>query len=366
MTLDLLRLSRINPRLSAYAQLYGQHDYNAHPVAPPGIQVLIHEKSNNRRSWAPHGVEGWYLGPAMEHYRCYRVIASKTGGERITDTIQFFPHDVPMPGSSSQDRAREAAIELTDALKNFKHASPLKDVSDAGVQALKDLAAIFHRSVNSQSPAEQQPANKITTRQIQKVAMLPQTSTPPRVEVIKKAPNIILDDTSPRVRNTVPDGAHNNTHVIPVESPRVEDKVATVKINKSPNWMQSPYPDTTPHVIPMEDEDWDKTQKYIHKYNTRSSPRYAFAARVLNQQRIKENFPIIEEHINHVIHPDTGLICRYNKLAAGLVPGQEAAIWKTGLANELGRLENGVGTRMKSGTNTIRYINRQQVPRGRK
>ena len=26
------------------------------------------------------------------------------------------------------------------------------------------------------------------------------------------------------------------------------------------------------HVMPMEDEMWDKTQKYIHKYNMRSSP----------------------------------------------------------------------------------------------
>ena len=58
MTLNLLRQSRMNPRLSAYAQLYGQHDYNINPVAPPGIQVSIYEKSSNRRSWAPHGVEG--------------------------------------------------------------------------------------------------------------------------------------------------------------------------------------------------------------------------------------------------------------------------------------------------------------------
>ena len=100
----------------------------------------------------------------MEHYRCYRVIASKTGGERITDTIQFFPHDVPMPGSSSQDRAREAAIELTDALSNLKYASPIRDVPDAGVQALKDLAAIIHRTVNSKSPAAQQLTNNPTVQ----------------------------------------------------------------------------------------------------------------------------------------------------------------------------------------------------------
>ena len=44
LTLNLMRQSRINPKLSAYAQLHGTHDYNAHPVATPGIQVLIHKK----------------------------------------------------------------------------------------------------------------------------------------------------------------------------------------------------------------------------------------------------------------------------------------------------------------------------------
>ena len=37
LTLNLLRQSRINLKLSAYVQLNGQHDYNAHPGAPPGI-----------------------------------------------------------------------------------------------------------------------------------------------------------------------------------------------------------------------------------------------------------------------------------------------------------------------------------------
>ena len=119
------------------------HDYNAQPVAPPGIQVIIHEKSTTRRTWAPHGVEGWYLGPAMEHYRCYRVIASKTGGERITDTVQFFPHDVPMPGTTAVDRKIEAAAELTAAISKFKFASPFKDIHDKQMDGLQKLADIL-------------------------------------------------------------------------------------------------------------------------------------------------------------------------------------------------------------------------------
>ena len=73
ITLNLLRASRMNPKLSAYAQIEGEFDYNRTPLAPPGIKVIVHEKPKDRASWAPHGVEGWYIGPAMESYRCYRT-----------------------------------------------------------------------------------------------------------------------------------------------------------------------------------------------------------------------------------------------------------------------------------------------------
>ena len=78
------------------------HDYNAHPIAPPGVIIIIHGKSNIRKAWAPYGVEGWYLGPALGHYRCYRVYTAKTGGERVLDTVQFFPHVIPMPGTTEK------------------------------------------------------------------------------------------------------------------------------------------------------------------------------------------------------------------------------------------------------------------------
>jgi hypothetical protein len=75
VTLNLLRRSCINPQLSAQAHINGPFDFNRTPLAPPGTKVLIHEKPSTRGTWAPHDVEGWYLGPAQRHYRCYRVWA---------------------------------------------------------------------------------------------------------------------------------------------------------------------------------------------------------------------------------------------------------------------------------------------------
>ena len=36
LTLNLLRQSRMNPKLSGYAQLHGEFNYNSTPLAPPG------------------------------------------------------------------------------------------------------------------------------------------------------------------------------------------------------------------------------------------------------------------------------------------------------------------------------------------
>ncbi len=72
-TLNLLRTSRLNPRLSAEDHLNGTFDFNCTPLAPLGTKVIIHKKPAARRSWAPHGLDGWYIGHAPEHYRCYQI-----------------------------------------------------------------------------------------------------------------------------------------------------------------------------------------------------------------------------------------------------------------------------------------------------
>ena len=52
-TLNMLRQSRINPKLSAHDQLFGTLNYNRTPLAPLGTKVIIHEKPKQRASWDP-------------------------------------------------------------------------------------------------------------------------------------------------------------------------------------------------------------------------------------------------------------------------------------------------------------------------
>jgi len=103
-TLNLSRGSRINPKLSAYAQLNGAFDFNRTPMGPPGTRVLVHELPEARGTWAPHAVPGWYIGPAFEHYRCDRVYITKrpksgspTRSYGIRRTLPCQKHLPPMP-----------------------------------------------------------------------------------------------------------------------------------------------------------------------------------------------------------------------------------------------------------------------------
>jgi hypothetical protein len=48
ITLNRLRKSRINPRMSAYVQLNGHLDLNRTPLAPPGTRVIADEKPDQR------------------------------------------------------------------------------------------------------------------------------------------------------------------------------------------------------------------------------------------------------------------------------------------------------------------------------
>jgi hypothetical protein len=59
ITLNMIRTSRINPKLSASTHLDGQYSYNRAPMAPPGTRIIAYETPNFRRTWSPRGQYGW-------------------------------------------------------------------------------------------------------------------------------------------------------------------------------------------------------------------------------------------------------------------------------------------------------------------
>jgi hypothetical protein len=88
----------------------------------------------------------------MHHYRCQNVYISATASERIVDTLEFFPHNHPMPQLSYTDRLIMAAKDMTDALQNPHPSVPFAHVGDDTIKALADLVSIFKLKLRQTSP----------------------------------------------------------------------------------------------------------------------------------------------------------------------------------------------------------------------
>lgn len=78
LSLNLLRGLRLNPDISAWNHLMKIYDFEAHPIGPPGCQVLVFETPKQRKTWANHGLKGWYVAPAWEMHRAFKVYIDTT------------------------------------------------------------------------------------------------------------------------------------------------------------------------------------------------------------------------------------------------------------------------------------------------
>ena len=74
----MLRFSRRNPNRSANQEVYGSFDFNKSPLAPLGTKALIYDDPASCASWAPHATDGYYVGPASNHYQCLRFYIPAT------------------------------------------------------------------------------------------------------------------------------------------------------------------------------------------------------------------------------------------------------------------------------------------------
>ena len=198
LTLNLLRQSCMNPKLSRYAQLHGKFKYNATPLAPPGTQVIIHEKPTVRGAWAPHGVKGWYLSPSMNHYCHHHIYVTKTKGERDSYCVDFFLHNTPLPYKSSAENAIIASRELPYALQNPSPQAPFSNIGKSQLVAIETLSKIFAKAANEGKSTKDPPHKQAYYT----AASIPQTPHPGQNEYIPTPqPNVIEDEKGVRTEN---------------------------------------------------------------------------------------------------------------------------------------------------------------------
>ncbi|KAL7503323.1 hypothetical protein ACHAXN_001123 [Cyclotella atomus] len=180
-TLNLLRTSRVNKHLPAYAVLEGPFNFNRTPLAPPGTKAIIYNDPSSRTSWGPHGEDAYYVNRVPEHWRCYKFFVPDTKAFRISGAAKFFPTHCKMPAVDPGDTVRLAAQDLITALNNLNPNAPI-DLEPRHSQALRDLSNIFQQSIKQTSEGEGESP---------RVATEPSTShntTAPRV--VQLAPRI--------------------------------------------------------------------------------------------------------------------------------------------------------------------------------
>ena len=138
LTLNLLRPSP-QPTMSAWHHLFGPYNFDATPMGPAGCRVLIHSKASIRRSWENRCHEGFYIGPSLVHYRCYRVLNKHSGAVTISDAVKFRHHYLPTPELSAADKLLHAVQAIHNTIAR---ASPADNHDQ--LAAIEALRAIIH------------------------------------------------------------------------------------------------------------------------------------------------------------------------------------------------------------------------------
>jgi hypothetical protein len=191
------------------------------PWRPPGSRIIAHEKPDQWASWDPREVDGYYLGPALDHYTFYQVHITKTKGTIIVDTVEFFPSKTAMPQTSSNDLSTIADLELSNTLQKPSPAAPLSHIGTSQLQAVRQLSDIFTAALPPTITQHAPPMSQASSQC--------RNTIPP-------APVYMLG--SPRQEPTYIATPHQSPRLAPYPSPRV-----------SPG--QAPSPRGAPRVNPM-------------------------------------------------------------------------------------------------------------------
>ena len=134
--LNLLRPCGMNPAHSACSCIHGHFNFDAHPLAPPGCQAIVHVQSaaqaGTRGSWENCGGIGHHTGPTMAS--CKKAAVE-------SDMVEFFPR-CPIPPCNPTTKVMGAVEIPTDVLQeqapDCRHVTNADKLTDV-LQRLQDM-----------------------------------------------------------------------------------------------------------------------------------------------------------------------------------------------------------------------------------
>jgi hypothetical protein len=353
ITLNLLRNSRVNPKLSAHAYLFGNFNFNATPLAPLGTKVVVHLKPNKRTSYSYHGEEGWYIGPSLEHYRCFKCYFPLTRSVRDADTIEFFPKTIPFPTTTTEDYLIQSTQDIIQLLKEPPKNLPFLQYGNETKNALIQISEIVQKAV---SKPKMSP-------------IIPVTPSPPRVQTPSITP------TPPRVQTP----SITPTEVPP--SPIKQIPSLPLPIPIKPKFISQPYTHQVPRVLnpikPHPTPSYTQTLQQLYNqmllnqrrtWQPPGTPRLqrnfvhsnGTNFRHLAAQHLQAEQTFALPSINHV-YDESGR----KETIDSLLNGKMKATWAIAISNELGRLSQGIQDRVVP-TDTIDFIKKSEIPNNKK
>jgi hypothetical protein len=350
ITLNLLRSSRRQPKLSAYACLNGNFDFNKTPLAPPGTRVVVHVTPNQRANMAPHGVDGWYVGPSEEHYRCHKCYIPSSSGVRDALTVDWFPHTVPFPKVSTDDYLRQTANDMLTIIQD-KIANPVpsltygSNISNAYIQ----IAQILKRATQIPEPAPTPPPPVLPSLPIVE---------PPAPEQRVLTPASPLASTLPATEQRV---------LVPATTAPSKPDTPT---NKQPNNKARPAARHRP-ARPTRRSTRTRPKKTSGPLAQTATTQRLYASNTTHDNHLA---PIPHDKYEHhmaALSSPSPLAGKQGSLKKCL-QSNDANKWNRGLCNEWGRvLQHGIGRNRPpneriQGTGTVFFIQKSQVPKDRK
>ena len=373
LSLNLLRGSRVSPTKSAWEDLFGPFDYNATPLAPPGINILVHDKPNDRDTWAPHASAGWYVGPAMKSYRCFKCFMQDTQAIRITDTVEWLPDRLPIPTPSTDDLVIAGIHDIKYALLHPSAHSTLQPLQPSTVAALHALNNILHNVVippaatiapQATSPTDASPGHSAAPLRVPTIiapaSLSTDTPAPLRVDPIPQSYDVLTNRRQRRrtARQTKRKAQLLRDSVTPVPILPVVTPVTILPplppVPILPIVSTVPIP---PTVIPVLNATRPRRSAHLTRYNKRThQPEFAACASTTLLPVLPESFE--HAYLGHAINPDTGLIANYKTLRKS----SQGELWEKANADEFGRLLQGNGTTTTTGTNTMKFIDPKDLP----
>lgn len=168
LTINLLRASNTAPEKSAWEVVHNRrYDFDRYPIAPIGTKVIAFEGPDQRGSWAPHGVEGYYVGPALLHYRCYTVFIPATASTRVVDTLSWHPVTIPMPTVNANELLEHAITLLQSAVTAMQF--PKQSINTEAINNALHVLASLTAPPKEQLMMEEQEHQRVEEHEHQRV-----------------------------------------------------------------------------------------------------------------------------------------------------------------------------------------------------